>query len=152
MISALEGDEWSAARPGCTLPPGKTTYPFYRRLGRTQGRSGQARKISPKLGFDPWPVQPVDSRYNDWATRPILLTLVLLQKALSVDIFTAKSGKPEYCEIYLGTWCRNVSATGHYLVWNETCVCGRQENTRVKMFCFKEKRLRFIELTECFVF
>ena len=23
--------EWSAARPGHTLPPGKTRYPFYRR-------------------------------------------------------------------------------------------------------------------------
>jgi len=25
--------EWSAARSGRTLPPGKTRYPFYRRLG-----------------------------------------------------------------------------------------------------------------------
>ena len=31
--SALEGSEWSAARPGRTLPPGKTRYPLYRRLG-----------------------------------------------------------------------------------------------------------------------
>ena len=28
MPAALEGDEWSAARPGRTLPPGKTRYPF----------------------------------------------------------------------------------------------------------------------------
>jgi len=27
---ALEGGEWSAARPGHTLPPGKPRYPFYR--------------------------------------------------------------------------------------------------------------------------
>ena len=33
MTPALEGGEWSAARPGRTLPPGKTRYPFYRRLG-----------------------------------------------------------------------------------------------------------------------
>ena len=33
MTAALEGGEWSAARPGRTLPPGKTRYPFYRRLG-----------------------------------------------------------------------------------------------------------------------
>ena len=33
MAVALEGGEWSAARPGRTLPPGKTLYPFYRRLG-----------------------------------------------------------------------------------------------------------------------
>jgi hypothetical protein len=26
------GDEWSAARPGRTLPPGKTRYPLYRRM------------------------------------------------------------------------------------------------------------------------
>jgi hypothetical protein len=41
MTSALEGGEWSAARPGRTLPPGKTRYPLYRRLGGPQGRSGQ---------------------------------------------------------------------------------------------------------------
>jgi len=33
MTAALEGDEWSAARPGRTLPPGKNRYPFYTRLG-----------------------------------------------------------------------------------------------------------------------
>jgi len=41
MTTALEGDEWSAARPGRTLPPGKTRYPFYRRLGGPQGLSGR---------------------------------------------------------------------------------------------------------------
>jgi len=39
--------EWSAARPGRTLPPGKTQYPFYRRLGRPQGRSGRAENLVP---------------------------------------------------------------------------------------------------------
>jgi len=42
MTAALEGGEWTAARPGRTLPPGKTRYPFYRRLVRAQGRSGRA--------------------------------------------------------------------------------------------------------------
>jgi hypothetical protein len=28
MTSALEGGEWSAARPGRTLPPGRTRYPL----------------------------------------------------------------------------------------------------------------------------
>jgi hypothetical protein len=50
---------WSPARPGRTLPPGKTRYPLYRRLGGSQGRSGQVRKISPPPGFDLWTVQPV---------------------------------------------------------------------------------------------
>jgi len=48
------------------LTPGKTRYPLYRRLGGHQGRSGQARKISPPPGFDPRTVQPVASPYADW--------------------------------------------------------------------------------------
>ena len=48
--------------------PGKVTqYPLYRRLGGPQGQSGWVRKISPPPGFDPWTVQPVASRYTDWA-------------------------------------------------------------------------------------
>ena len=42
MTTTLEGGEWSAARLGRTLPPGKTRYPFHRRLGGPQGRSGRA--------------------------------------------------------------------------------------------------------------
>ena len=58
MTAALEGGEWSAGRPGRTLPPGKTRYPFYRRLGGPQGRSGQVRKISSPPGFDSGPSSP----------------------------------------------------------------------------------------------
>jgi len=47
MTAALEGGEWSAARPGCTLPPGKTQYPFDRRLGGPQGWSGWAENLVP---------------------------------------------------------------------------------------------------------
>ena len=47
MTAALEGSEWSAARPGRTLPPGKTLYPFYRRLGGPQGGSGRAENLVP---------------------------------------------------------------------------------------------------------
>ena len=47
------------------LPPGKTQYPLYRRLGAPQGRSGRVRNISPPPGFDPRTVQLVASRYPD---------------------------------------------------------------------------------------
>jgi len=47
VTAALEGGEWSAAHPGCTLPPGKTRYPFYRRLGGPQGRSGRVEILVP---------------------------------------------------------------------------------------------------------
>ena len=49
------------------LPPGKTRYPLYRRLGGRQERSGPVRKISLPPGFDPRTVQPVVSHYTDWA-------------------------------------------------------------------------------------
>ena len=58
MTAALEGGEWSAARPGRTLPPGKTQYPFYRRLGGLQGRSGKAENLVP-TGIRSRTVQPV---------------------------------------------------------------------------------------------
>jgi len=69
MTATLEGGEWSAARPGRTLPPGKNRYPFYRRLGGLQGRSGWAENLVP-TGIRSRTVQPVVSRYTDWATRP----------------------------------------------------------------------------------
>ena len=46
MTTALEGGEWSAARPGRTLLPGKTRYPLYRRLVGPQGRSGRAENLA----------------------------------------------------------------------------------------------------------
>jgi len=68
---ALEGGEGSASCPSCSLPLGKTRYPLYRRLGGSQGQSGQVQKISPPLGFCPWTVQPVASHYTDYAIQPI---------------------------------------------------------------------------------
>ena len=61
---ALEGGEGSASHPGHSLPPGKTWYPLYRRLGGPQVQSGQVRKISPPPRFDPQTVQPIASRYT----------------------------------------------------------------------------------------
>ena len=69
MTAALEWGEWSAARPGRTLPPGKSRYPFYRRLGGPQGRCGRAENLVP-TGIRSRTVQPVVSRYTDWATWP----------------------------------------------------------------------------------
>ena len=60
MTAALEWGEWSAARPGRALPPGKTRCPLYRRLGGPRGRSGRAENLVPT-----GTVQPVaQSRYR----------------------------------------------------------------------------------------
>jgi len=61
MTAALEGVEWSAALPGRTLPPLKTRYPFYRRLGGPQDLYGQAENLVP-TGIRSRTVQPVVSR------------------------------------------------------------------------------------------
>jgi len=56
------------------LRPRKTQCPLYRRLGGPQSRSGQVRKISPPSELDPWTVEPVASRYTDWANPTHLYT------------------------------------------------------------------------------
>ena len=63
------------------LPPGKSRYPLYRRLGGPQGRSGRVRKISPPPGFDPRTFQPVASRYTDCAipAHTILQALLFIK-------------------------------------------------------------------------
>ena len=70
MTAALEGDEWSAAHPGRNLLPGRTQYPLYRKLGGPQGRSGRAENLV-LIGIRSRAVQPVVSRYTDWATDPL---------------------------------------------------------------------------------
>jgi hypothetical protein len=56
------------------LPPGKRPGTHFTGgwVG-PQGRSGRVRKISPPPGFDPRTVQPVASRYADWAIPAHLL-------------------------------------------------------------------------------
>ena len=75
--------------PGRSSPPGKTRYPLCRKLGGAQGRSGQVRKISPPPGFNPRTVQPVASRYTDYATRPTCFQVGLLKTVCSTKFLNA---------------------------------------------------------------
>ena len=96
MTTTLEGGERSASHPGRSLPPGKTRYPLYRRLGGPQGWSGQARKISSPLGFDPRTIQPVSSYYTDYDTRLtiyIYIYIYIKDKALSLPWVPASQQK-----------------------------------------------------------
>ena len=72
MTNGTRRGEGLASRPGRFLPPGKTRYPLYRRLGGPQARFEEVRKISPPPRLDPRTVQPVATRYNDWAIRPTM--------------------------------------------------------------------------------
>jgi hypothetical protein len=64
VTSALEGDGWSAPRPG-RFTPGKDPVLIVQGVGGPQGRSGRVRKISPPPEFDPRTHQPVASCYTD---------------------------------------------------------------------------------------
>ena len=67
----VEGDQRHAP---ATLPPRKTRYLLYRRLGGPQGRSERVREISPPSDFDPRTVQSVASRYTDWAIAALAVS------------------------------------------------------------------------------
>jgi hypothetical protein len=63
----FDGSGWLMSSPGRFNPWKETRYPSYRRLGGSQGRSVQVRKISPPPGFDPRTVRPIASLYTDYA-------------------------------------------------------------------------------------
>jgi len=106
MTTALEGGEGSASRPGRSLPSVKTWYPLYRRLGGPQGRYGKARKISPPPGYDPRTVQPVASRYTDYATRPTI-DIVCMRFYLQRSAFCWHCSS-YLCPIRLNYLCANL--------------------------------------------
>ena len=76
---------WLKPHPGHFTSGKGTRYPFYRRMGGPQGRSGRVRKISPPLGFDPRTVQPVASLYTDWAI-PALQTACSSSNTLIISV------------------------------------------------------------------
>ena len=78
------------------LPPGKVRYPFYRRLGRLQGRSRKLKKSLPPTGFDPRTVQSVASRYTDGAIAAhaaTFLTLVTSYRKKRCHIYKDSNNK-----------------------------------------------------------
>jgi hypothetical protein len=67
LTLALDEGGGQLHAPAALPPEKKTRYPMYRRPVGPQGRSGRLRKISPPPGFDPRTIQPVASRYTDYA-------------------------------------------------------------------------------------
>ena len=58
---------------------GKEPVRIVQEAGWAQERSGQVRKISSPQGFDPRTVQPVDSRYTDYANRTTFKLWILIK-------------------------------------------------------------------------
>ena len=65
LTLALDGVGGQLHAPA-SLPPGKTRYTLYGRLGKPQGRSGRVLKISSPPEFDHRTDQLVVSRNTDW--------------------------------------------------------------------------------------
>jgi len=74
LTSALNGEGVGQRQaPAVFTSRKETRHPSYRKLGRSQGRSGRLRKTPPWPGYDPRTDQPVAYRYSDWAI-PAFLT------------------------------------------------------------------------------
>ena len=81
MTAALEGGEWSAAPPAALYPRERPGTHF--KGGCVGLRTGlDGRKISSPTGIRTETVQPVVSRYTDWATGPTAETCT---QAISVN-------------------------------------------------------------------
>jgi hypothetical protein len=65
LTSVLDGGEWSASRPGCFTPQGKSPwYALDRRLGGSQnrsGRGGEEKNSQSPPGIEPWNPCPAPS-------------------------------------------------------------------------------------------
>ena len=109
MTAALEGGEWSAGRLGCTLPPGKTRYPFYRSLGGPQGRYGRAENLVP-TGIRSRTVQPVALSLYRLSYRAMCLVQFPKQNpVLSYPTVTNRSYQKQ-----LGTELLNITGINPY--------------------------------------
>jgi len=98
------------------LPPGKTRYPLYRRLGGPKGRSRQVRKISPLTGFDP---------------RNYCRNLSYLITHGSHNYFNNDKHAKIHFTCYLTSVCKSVTRSEE----KRTCTCHDAE-VQVKFSCF----------------
>jgi len=69
------------------LTQGKTRYPLYRRLDRSNSRSSRVRKISSQLGFDSRTVQPVEYRHTDYT---IMVQKVQVRFSIYIEVQNIK--------------------------------------------------------------
>jgi hypothetical protein len=117
LTSALAGVDGQGHAPAA-LPPGKTRYALYRRLGGLQGRSARVRKISPPPGIDRRTVQPVASHHTDWAIPSHLSACNFVKPSLYRTITGPKGSRrlrtPNFERVGTWRWLRlSVPCTCH---------------------------------------
>jgi len=72
MTAALEGGEWSASRPGRIFTPRKDVVPIVKEAGWAPRPVWTGAENLDPTGIRSRTVQPVASRYTDWATWPTI--------------------------------------------------------------------------------
>jgi hypothetical protein len=86
MTVALEGGEWSTARPDRTLPPGKDPVPIVQEAGWAPGPGLDGRKISSPTGLDPG--RPVRSQSLKWEGSNFVLKDIAVTMATALVLLT----------------------------------------------------------------
>jgi hypothetical protein len=105
---------------------------LYRRLGEPQSRSGQVLKTSPPPRFDPRIVQPVASRYTDYAMSAHLRkSRNLVGTQLHVPAVLPRKKNPQH---YSTTgWKKSISSLDTVNKRNIPCLC-REPNNNTSAF------------------
>jgi hypothetical protein len=95
------------------LPPGKTLYLLYCRLGGRHGRSGQVRKVSTPPGFGPSGIEPATFRFVAQPLRHRVGLAVVVKHfstnrlSYDADVFwgiTVRRAASVVCWLAAGLW------------------------------------------------
>jgi len=132
MTAALEGGEWSAARPGRTLPLGKTRYPFYRRLSGPQGRSERAENLVP-TGIRSRTVEPVAQSLYLLSYRAHIQIYVACKIAQRFESYLAVSSVISL-RLFEHNPKRKWGIYSHVTLTAELCVAWKLELTQAVQF------------------
>jgi len=113
------------------LPPAKTWYPSYRRLGGPQSQSGQIWKISSPTRFDSQTIQPIMSHYTIYAI-PAPKKYTYIYRVSQEECARLREGVP-YVKVYqynpkhLCPKLNGYGDNGHRKVWSSGgsthCTC-----------------------------
>ena len=128
--------------PRPPLPPGKTRYQLYRRLGGPHGRSGRTENLVP-TGIRPQTVQHVVSRYTDWATRPFMYIYIYIYIYNKIDVpgLQHSTSIVWSCVLHLFSYCiQQESLTQHTDSYNDPT----HHTSDKKSPGFSIRRLRYI--------
>ena len=97
MTAALEGGEWSAARPGRTLPPGKEPVPILQEAGWAPGPVWRAGKSRPHR--DSIPDRPAPSSAAIPTQLPGPQTYTLTYPFPKGKLLLDRDGRTDYVKV-----------------------------------------------------